>query len=228
MSEQPKMDPHIQRGVDQKRQQEIREGQQQHSTEATEVLLRLYIAKRIKGQKAFYESRVEEFDANIGFMVSIGAGIMAISAIISAIGTTSNSAELALITAILPAIAAFAASLRQLYQWEKQSSLYRDASLGLEETSLLVPDWDQFDPRTSTAIVPSLVRATEDVFMAEINQWGQIALGLDQQERDKRDQALVDLAATDSSIEVPPSAAAAAAATSTPPDPPPEEDEGMG
>jgi hypothetical protein len=111
-------------------------------------------------------------------------------------------------------VAAFIASLRQLYQWEKQSSLYRDASLGLQETRLLIPDWDQFDARTAPAIVPSLVRATEDVFMAEINQWGQIALGLDQQEQDTLNQALVDLNATDASIEVPPGTAAAAAAAS--------------
>ena len=210
MANQPQMDPHIARAIE----QQAKAGQQQHSSEANEVLLRLYLAKRIDGQMEFYESRVTEFNANIGFMVSIGAGIMAISSIISAIGTTSNSAELALVTAILPAMAAFIASLRQLYQWEKQSSLYRDASLGLQETRLLIPDWDQFDVRTAPAIVPSLVRATEDVFMAEINQWGQIALGLDQAEQDTLNQALVDLSVTDASIPVPPGAAAAAAASS--------------
>ena len=208
MANPPQMDPHIARAIE----QEAKPGQQAHSSEANEVLLRLYLAKRINGQLEFYESRVNEFNANIGFMVSIGAGIMAISSIVSAIGTTRNSAELALVTAILPALAAFIASLRQLYQWEKQSSLYRDASLGLEETRLLVPDRDQFDIRTAPAIVPSLVRATEDVFMAEINQWGQIALGLDQAEQDKLDQALVDLSATDPSIQMPPNVAAAAAA----------------
>ena len=237
---QPQMDPHIKRAVDQ--QEGLKPAQQQHSTDTQEVLLRLYLAKRIDGQLKFYESRVTEFDANIGFMVSLGAGIMAISAIISAIGTTANSAELALITALLPALAAFAASLRQLYQWEKQSSLYRDASLGLQETRLLVPDWDQFDMRTAPAIVPSLVRATEEVFMAEINQWGQIALGLDKQEQDKLDQALVDLAATDASIQIPPGTVAPASqsgAASTPPVPPQEtlppergssdfDDDGMG
>jgi len=206
------MDPHIRRAVEQQQ----KAGQQQHATEANEVLLRLYLAKRIDGQLSFYGARATEFNANIGFMVSVGAGIMAISAIISAVGTTANSAELALITAILPALAAFAASLRQLYQWEKQSSLYRDASLGLQETRLLVPDWDQFDPRTAPAIVPSLVRATEEVFMAEINQWGQIALGLDESEQDTLNQALIDLAATDSSIDMPPGAAASASASAPP------------
>jgi hypothetical protein len=201
------MDPHIQRAVE---QAAARTGQQEHDTDANEVLLRLYLAKRIDGQMQFYEARATEFNANIGFMVSVGAGIMAISAIVSAIGATNNSAELALVTAILPAIAAFVAALRQLYQWEKQSSLYRDASLGLQETRLLVPDWDQFDPKTAPAIVPSLVRATEDVFMAEINQWGQIALGLDDQEQDTLNQALLDLAATDPSIDVTPTAAASA------------------
>jgi hypothetical protein len=46
--------------------------------------------------------------------------------------------------------------------------------------------------------------------MAEINQWGQIALGLDDQEQDTLNQALLDLAATDPSIDVTPTAAASA------------------
>lgn len=165
-----------------------------HDLDASDALLRLYVQKRIQGQLDFYRRRVQEFDANTGFMVSIGAAIMAISAFVSAVGTTLQSPVLALITAILPAVAALVAGFRQLYQWEKQSALYRDASLGLQEALLIMPDEDVYDKRSAKVVYETLVRSAEDVFMAEINQWGQIALGLTSREdQDRLNQALRDI-----------------------------------
>jgi hypothetical protein len=158
---------------------------QPHDLASCELLLRVYIHQRIKGQLRFYESRFKEFDANSGFMVGAGAAVMAISSIVSVVGVTQNSPEMACLTALLPALAALLASLRQLYQWDKQSALYKDAMLGLEEVSLLVPDADVFDKRAANVILPRLVQAAEDVFTSEINQWGQIALGLDDKEKDE-------------------------------------------
>lgn len=170
-------------------------GQRPHDSQTQEALLHLYLEKRVDGQLKFYESRINEYEGNVGFMVSMGALIMALSAFISAIGTTYNSPFLALTTALLPAVAAVVASMRQLYQWEKQSALYRDARLGLEEAKLLMPDLDLFDKRTAPVIFPRLVAATEGVFTAEINQWGQIALGEDEEGEDALNQALRELAA---------------------------------
>ena len=160
----------------------------------SELLLRIYLQKRIEGQLGFYRSRIREFDSNSGFMVGIGAMIMALSSMISAIGASSSDPKLspllALITALLPAMAALIASFRQLYQWEKQASLYRDAALGLQQANLIMPDDDVFDDRTAPLILPRLVTATEEVFIAEINQWGQIALGADGEDDDELNSML--------------------------------------
>lgn len=154
----------------------------------SEVLLRLYLLKRLQGQLDFYRARVREFDANSGFMVGVGAFIMALSSLIATIGAVEGDAKvaaaMALITALLPAFAALVASFRQLYQWDKQSGLYRDAVLGLEEAKLVMPDDDIFDPRIANAVLNKVVAATEDVFIAEINQWGQIALGKEEEDDD--------------------------------------------
>jgi hypothetical protein len=158
----------------------LRPSELPHDVDASDILLRLYIRKRIEGQLDFYEKRIKEFETNSGFMVGVGAFIMAVSTVVSTIGATQNSPVLALITALLPALAALSASMRQLYQWDKQASLYRDAALGLQEARLLVPDMDMYEREDSPVILPQMIRTAEDVFTAEINQWGQIALGLDE------------------------------------------------
>lgn len=145
----------------------------------SDLLRRIYNDKRINRQIEYYRNRVREFDANTGFMVSVGALIMAISTVVSAIGATSNSPALALVTAILPAIAALAASFRQLYQWEKQSTLYRDAVLGMEEVRLLEPDDDEFHVEMAPEVIRRMVVQAEKVFINEVSQWGQIALSQD-------------------------------------------------
>ncbi|HLA44132.1 MAG TPA: SLATT domain-containing protein [Aggregatilineales bacterium] len=183
--------------AEEERQQHLPASKRQHDISSADTLLRVYLNKRIDGQLEFYKARVREFDTNTNFVVSLGALVMAASSIISAIGTTQNSAELALITALLPAMAALIAALRQLYQWEKQASLYRDASLGLQEARLLMPDWDQYDNRSAQVIYPRLVEAAEQVFVAEINQWGQIALGVDKEAEDSLQKELTALSDAD-------------------------------
>lgn len=165
-----------------------------HDLPTSEYMVQLYLKQRLDNQINYYNSRRKEFDANVGFMVSMGAGIMAVSSLISAIGATSNSAALALITALLPAFASLVASFRQLYQWEKQSSLYGDAALGLQEAKLVKPDDDEFELKSAGLVLPGLVQAAESVFIAEINQWGQITLGIDPTaEQDKLNKRLLAL-----------------------------------
>lgn len=162
----------------------------------SDLLLRVYLLKRLQGQIDFYRSRVREYDNNAGFMMVMGALIMAISAVVSTLGAAENSPELALVTALLPATAALIGSLRQLYQWEKQSSLYRDAILGLEEAKLIAPDDDMYDPKQAPAYLPVLVESAENVFMGEINQWGQVAMGKGDENKDSLASALGSLALT--------------------------------
>lgn len=172
--------------------------QRPHNSDSAAKLLDVYLEKRIAGQRQFYKARIREFDGNSGLMITVGAAIMAISAVLSAAGATVQSPEIAFVTAILPAFAALVASFRSLYQWERQSALYRDAMLGLEEAQLLMPDRDIYDAKQAAAILPTLVRTTEQVFEAEINQWGQIAMQKDSdQQQDDLNRALQDLADTE-------------------------------
>lgn len=155
----------------------------------SDLLLRIYLKQRLQGQIDYYRARVKEFDDNSNFMMILGAAIMAISAGVSTLGAAQNSALLALLTALLPAVAAMVSAFRQLYQWEKQSALYRDAILGLEEAKLITPDDDIYDPKSAPAYLGVLVKSAEDVFMGEINQWGQVAIGKDEN-KDNLDRAL--------------------------------------
>ncbi|MFP4321606.1 MAG: SLATT domain-containing protein, partial [Anaerolineales bacterium] len=177
---------------------EAHPAESEHDLAAAEVLLRVYEQRRIAGQLAFYKSRIREFDANANLMVILGAVIMAVSSVISTYGAAANSAEIALVTALLPAIAALVASFRSLYQWEKQASLYRDASLGLREALLILPDDDLFKKNEAKTTLIELVDATETVFEAEINQWGQIAMGLERDKKhDTTNEKLLDLSEND-------------------------------
>lgn len=160
----------------------------------SDLLLRVYLKKRLQGQIDFYRNRVREYDTNANFIMVMGAAIMAVSAVVSTWGAAENSALLALITALLPAVAALIASFRQLYQWEKQSTLYRDAIIGLEEAKLITPDDDVYNPKEALAYLGVLVNAAEEVFMAEINQWGQVAMGKTDGNKDSLDKALGELA----------------------------------
>lgn len=172
--------------------------QRPHDVDSSHAFLRAYHRLRIEKQFNYYQDRIREYDANSGFMVAVAAGIMATSSFVSAIGAGMSSPVLALATAILPAFAALIAALRQLYQWEKQAALYRDASFGLQSALLLLPDDDVYDRREARAILPSLVQQAEDVFYSEINQWGQINLGMDNESaKDKLNEALEELSRQD-------------------------------
>jgi hypothetical protein len=153
-----------------------------HDVDSSELLMNIYLEKRLDGQKQFYLSRVKEFQSNSNFMVRIGAILLFASAVLSGLGAYFSNPYIAFMTAILPTFASLVASMRQLYQWDKQASLYRDAVIGLDEAKLSLPDLDIFDRRTANVVLPTLVKATEEVFISEINQWGQIALGLKDQE----------------------------------------------
>jgi|GEM_PF-4373196 len=190
-------DPRIRRAIssiDRPADNEVHPSVRQHDGAASDALLRIYIAKRIDGQRAYYQERIKEFEANAGLMTTIGALIMAFSAALSAAGAGFQSAEIALATAILPALATLVASFRSLYQWERQAGLYRDATLGLDEAKLQMPDSDVYNPRSASVLLPLIVRTTEEVFEAEINQWGQIAMQKDSEEQqDEFNQALLSL-----------------------------------
>jgi len=147
-----------------------------------DLLLRMYLSRRINYQTEFYQSRVREFDDNSDLMFRLGALVMSLSSLFAALSLQADSAVLRLITAILPAVAALIASFRQLYQWERQAGIYRDTVLGLAEAQLTVPDKDLWNESTGLDVYTELVNQAERVFQNEVSQWGQVAIGKPEEE----------------------------------------------
>ena len=147
--------------------------QKLHERRDIEVLYRIYMEKRLASQASFYESRVRENQANADFTFVLSTVIMALSAFVATIGAFGNSPFLSLLSAILPAFAALLAAFRQLYGWERQISIYRDALLGLERVKLITPDQERQALADLPGIYPKLVNSGEEIFTGEVNQWGQ-------------------------------------------------------
>lgn len=142
-----------------------------------EYLTHLYLRRRLNYQIDYYGKRVKEYDKNSFFLFRAGALIMAFSTFLAAINTAVTSAELNILIAVLPALAALISGFRQLYNWDRQAALYRDTIFDLEESRLLLPDLDQLTAQAALQIYPQLVVSAEKVFEDEVNQWGKIARG---------------------------------------------------
>jgi hypothetical protein len=151
----------------------VRIDQLPHNRRDTELLYKIYMEKRLQSQIRFYESRIRENQLNADFTFTLGAAVMTLSSLVATISASGNSPLLSFLAVILPAAAALLASFRQLYGWERQINLYRDALMGLERVKLLAPDNDRMPFSDLMEIYPRLVESGEKVFTAEVNQWGQ-------------------------------------------------------
>lgn len=157
--------------------------------QTSEVLLRLYLTNRLQSQMRWYQARAAEYEINSDKVFRYGALIISATTVLAALGTgnlaeflatigiSNISAEIRILTAVLPAIAALITSISQLYNWDRQAKLYRDTIMGLERAQLILPTLENVDPVTAQRIYPQLVQQAEAVFAREADQWGQIALG---------------------------------------------------
>ena len=145
--------------------------------ETADVLTRLYLQRRIEYQASYYEQRAIEYESNSDLAFRAGAILMTLSSLLASIGVVSSLPIFAMLTALIPAMASFVATFRQLYQWDRQMALYRDTLLGLERARILMPDPDIITPEDAKRVLPQLVKETEGVLEKEVAQWGQIARG---------------------------------------------------
>jgi len=154
----------------------------------SEVLTRVYVARRLNYQLEYYQSKMAQYQNHEDNAFRLNAIIMTLTSLFAALGTQPTSPQvLRLLTAVLPAFAALVAGFRQLYQWDRQSQLFKDSVLGLQRASLVLPDPDQVDKQTAARVYPTLVETTEKVFEDEVSQWGQIALGDQKKESEQAD-----------------------------------------
>jgi hypothetical protein len=154
--------------------------QRQHDPSDIDLLYRVYANKRIDAQVNFYQSRIKENAKNADFTFGAGAFVMTVSSLVATISASVRdpfwTPTLTVLSAILPAFAAMLAAFRQLYGWERQINIYRDALLGLEKVRLLAPDNDRVAASSLTDVYPDLVTQSETVFNGEVSQWGQFVV----------------------------------------------------
>ena len=167
-----------------------------HTPKTAKLLTRIYVERRLYYQMGYYQSKMVQFENNLDNAFRFNAIVMTLNSLLAAFGTVSSSSVVHLITAILPALAALISAFRQLYQWDRQSQLYKDTVLGLQRARLILPDIDdpnEIRPEEATIIFPKLVATTEDVFKEEVSQWGQIAAG-DKSSEEESDEAVAEFA----------------------------------
>lgn len=167
--------------------------QQAHSQDDVELLYRIYMNRRIDAQAAFYRSRIIENDKNANFAFAGGALVMTISSLIATISAGGGYPTLSVLAAILPAFAALLAAFRQLYGWERQTNIYRDALMGMERVRLLAPDDDRVVTNDLTKIYPQLVTSSETVFTGEVSQWGQFVVDKEKVEDTREGRSMSQL-----------------------------------
>jgi hypothetical protein len=170
----------------------VRIDQLPHNRRDTELLYRIYMEKRLQSQISFYESRIRENQLNADFTFTLGAAVMTLSSLVATISASGTSPALSFLAVILPAAAALLASFRQLYGWERQINLYRDALMGLERVKLLAPDNDRMPFSDLMEIYPRLVQSGEKVFTAEVNQWGQFVQATEKDTEPSTDARALD------------------------------------
>jgi SMODS and SLOG-associating 2TM effector domain 1 len=155
--------------------------------EMADALTRLYWERRIHYQLSYYQKKVRDFEDNVDNAFRLGAILMTVASLLAALGVfvqsiPSLAALLALATAMIPAFASYITAFRQLYNWDRQLTIYRDTQLNLERSRMLLPDLDALTPEESHQLFPQLVQEVEGVLEKEAAQWGQITVDKDDKE----------------------------------------------
>lgn len=145
--------------------------------ETADVLVRIYLERRLKYQMDYYDRRASEFENRYDLNYRMGAILMTISTFLASIGVLADQPIFALLTAAIPAFVTFINAFGQLYQWDRISALYRDTVLNLEEVKLSLPDDDRWQATTAVDGYTQLIAKAEQVFKKEADNWGQLAQG---------------------------------------------------
>lgn len=158
----------------------IRSDRAQLNPEMADALTRLYWERRVHYQQGYYQKKVRDYEDNVDNSFRLGAILMTVASLLAALGVfvqsiPSFSALLALTTAMIPAAASYITSFRQLYNWDRQLTIYRDTQLNLERSKMVLPDLDALTPEESYKVFPLLVERVEGVLEKEAAQWGQVA-----------------------------------------------------
>ncbi len=145
----------------------------EHTPADIQGLMAAYIEKRLDAQTKFYQDRIHENQVNSDFTFKWGTGLMLLASFLATFSALAGIPVLAIVTALLPVFAATLVSFQQLYGWDRQIPLYRDALDGIDNAKLMVPPQSRWIRLDLTTPYANLVEAGEKVLNGEVNQWGQ-------------------------------------------------------
>lgn len=133
---------------------------------------RLYHRYRYVDQLHFYQARQEEFEQAQVQATLFTIAFMTAATIVSLLGSANLfgfSTGWSILAVLFPILATALATYVNLYAFERQAELYKDAGLALETIGMpSVPE------TTAEAMLPDYVARIEHIFMAEQGQWGQL------------------------------------------------------
>jgi hypothetical protein len=147
-----------------------------HTEEDYGKFIYLYQQKRVDGQLKFYGDRVEEYDANAGFVSLTTVVLIALSTLLSAVNIVIGQPWIILIIGLLPIMGALLVSFEKIYGWERQKVLYEDALGRLRIDRTIPPVQGRIPKRPYADINIEFVSAVEATLRAEMSQWGQAVL----------------------------------------------------
>jgi hypothetical protein len=126
----------------------------------------IYRQKRYQAQIDFYDARISEYNYNSNLMFYVSSSLMIFSGLLSTLNLMIGPArELSVFVTLLPALAALLGAFNQIYDWDRQASLYVDAYARLARLDgMSIGNHDD---------LLDFVGKAEFVFRSEGDQWGQ-------------------------------------------------------
>lgn len=142
--------------------------------------LELYQKYRYEHQIDFYRSHTLEFEQAHRQAIVVGAILMIIAALASALSSYSFAPPLRLtyliIAAISPVLYTALTAYSSLYAFEQQAKLYQDTVYALLKVHTLSPDIQQsLSEQAFAEQVHDYIDKVENILLVEQGQWGQLA-----------------------------------------------------
>jgi hypothetical protein len=144
--------------------------------EEVAALRKFYRERRLAAQQRFYKSREREFSGNLDFTATVSALLIFIPTVLAGANGAISADIGGILVVILPSFSALFVAFQQLYNWERQLTIYKDTETQLNRATNPF-DMMTIDPtRNEAAIMTEVISVCENIFAAESDQWGQDVL----------------------------------------------------
>lgn len=143
--------------------------------------LSLYQECRFKDQQNWYKNRQAEFETAHSQAITLTTWLMFFASVTSTLAAASGlvgwKQGWAVLAVVFPVLSTAISAYNELYAFERQANLYKDAA-----NALLAARADMPDPKVrltdDRAPLITYVNQVEDVFRREQGQWGQLMADL--------------------------------------------------